>query len=113
MKKCKIYYATVIESEGTWAGKDEKNVEPVTTLNRPPLGKEPEFCCEELKAAMEQSWGIDMRDDHLEISPHGSNNPIRINFCPLCGAKIVFIPNLKLKVCKYKQTYDAHYFEEV
>ena len=109
MKTCKIYYATVIEAEETWAIKGEKCVEPVRVEGRQPLGKEPEFCCEDLKAAT-KSWNLSIGDEHISIA--GYFPKFNFDFCPFCGAKIVYISDLKLKTIKYTQFHDSYYFEE-
>ena len=108
MKQCKIYYATVIETEGRWAKKGEKCVEPVRVESRAPLGKAPEYCCEGLKSALE-SRHLYTGDEYLQIQEQFPY--LKINFCPLCGAKIVYIPNLKLKSLKCTRTYDSYYFD--
>ncbi len=108
-KKCVIYYATVVESEYTWNRKGSVSIEPVQVWGEEPLGKVPEFCCTELK---------DAREYHL-VTAGGAGFYYRealdkkVNFCPFCGAKIVFKEHLKLKVIETPITRNEYHYEEV
>ena len=111
MKKCKIYYATVVRSEGSWARVGEKVPEPVRVEGRSPLGKVPEFCCEAMRLACD-SPTLYIEGEHITIREFDSHAVSNINFCPFCGAKIVFIPNLRLQAVKYSRPTDSYYFSE-
>lgn len=111
MKECRIYYATVIETQGRWARMGEKHLEPVQVEGRPPLGKAPELCCEDLKAATE-SFTLHIGGEHIGLQGVSSHFIVKINFCPFCGAKIVYIPDLKLEAVKHTRPIDTYYFLE-
>jgi len=114
-KECKIYYMTVVEEQTErWSDVGSHSIEPVKVEGREPLGKQPEFCCPELKAEIDKyNIGFFYRLGKkvgLQF-PHSPGKNIR--FCPFCGAKIVFKEHLKLKVIETPITRHQYHYEVV
>ncbi len=115
-KKCIIYVATVVNAgDNRWASLNSKAMEPVKVEEREPIGKDPEFCCPDLNKEMndfrisfyfrqDEECGLRISDFHPGKS---------INFCPFCGAKIVFKEHLKLKVIETPITRHLYHYEVV
>ena len=115
-KKCTIYYATVVDApeESTWSIVGSVGIEPVRVIGEEPLGKDPEFCCKELAAAVNSGNITYYYRAGEETGLHISGAPGKIlNFCPFCGAKIVFKEHLKLKVIAVPVTIHEHHYEVV
>lgn len=115
-KECKIYYGTVVEETVSqrWTEIGSHSMEPIKVEGRDPIGKEPEFCCDSLKAEMKEyriSFYFRLGE---EVGLHFNPSPGRqINFCPFCGAKIVFEEHLKLKVIETPITRHSYHYEVV
>ena len=110
-----FYFYRVIETVGAqhWGQVNETGSEPIKFEGQPPLGKEPDYCCEGLKKATTWengnfSWiSSHTRGDGrvLAIQSQGNENQDRsINFCPFCGAKIVHQEHLKVRSVQQQET---------
>lgn len=119
--KCKIYYGIVVEANGDqrWAGIGSCSMEPIKVEGQKPIGKEPEFCCDNIKHGIEgflisfyyrlgEEVGLHFNRPEFSYSPRKL-----IYFCPFCGAKIVFIEHLKLKVIETPITRHEYHYEVV
>ena len=104
MKKCKIFYATVVESDHKWAIVGQKNVEPIEQQGYPQLGKPPDYCCEKLRDAIQAlSLGLDAKGIYFTPIPYHASS-LYIKYCPFCGAEILCVADLRLRVVKYNYT---------
>lgn len=112
-KKCTIYYATVVNSDAfDWSKPVKHHMEPVKVEGRDPLGKQPEFCCEDLRDAM-GNFTLSFSFFKSEMSLNFGNNPLArngVHFCPFCGAKILFKEHLKLKVIETPITRHTYHY---
>ena len=118
-RRCVIYYSTVVEDgENSWARNGSHNMEPVKVESEEPLGKQPEFCCKDLKEAVD-TFRVTFHDSYddktmkLYTSQGGYRQDVDLNFCPFCGAKITFKENLKLKVVETTVPRKTYAFQEV
>ena len=113
---CKIYYATVVDSAGfKWAQQGDHMMEPVRVEGREPLGKQPKFCCEELRDANNESRSCYFHSDEngMNLRLYSlSTYSINIHFCPFCGSLIIFKENLKLKVLETTHSVRTYHYEE-
>ena len=120
--KCKIYYGTVVNEDGdNWAKLGSHEVEPIKMEGREPIiGKSPEFCCTGFEKAWQSRWLLYFSSDsnrgQIEIKLR-SNGPglqqdLKVCFCPFCGAKIILLENLKLRVMQTTRTVKSYYMEE-
>ncbi len=117
MKKCVFYYATVVSVDGgTWGKVGEQCIEPLRVEEREPLGKEPNFCCEDLKHAKENhALYFSFTDDGKAClrwnCSYSYSQPVDFNFCPFCSAQIVFVEHLKVKVVEVPVTLHTYHYE--
>ncbi len=111
---CTIYYATVVDVPG-WPNGDSR-VEPLCVEGEEPLGREPDLCCEVMKAQYNQ--GVRVQGGHdgaipfLVPSVSHPDHAFRLEHCPFCGAKVEFRKHLDVKVVKTlveTPRYDHHY----
>lgn len=116
VKKCKIYYGVVVEEAiaQKWSSIGSYNMEPIKVETREPLGKEPEFCCEQFKAEFEANnihfyYRFGEEVGFMLIFARDKT----IRFCPFCGAEIVFEEHLKLKVVATILKYSSYHYEVV
>ena len=110
MKECTLYFATVVEASGEWSTRDKKEIEPVKVEGRAPLGKQPEYCCEDIKDGIERRL-VSIAGDGIRLIHWSGNSDKYIHFCPFCGAKIVLKPHLKLKEIKEPITWHQYHYE--
>ena len=113
-KKCTIYYAMVVISEFNWSRPNTHHIEPVGVEGREPLGKAPESCCDELMKSIEETRYLSLSANSLGVfnhSSHWGSNILGFNYCPFCGAKIVFKEHLKLKVIETPITRHQYHYE--
>ena len=116
-KKCIIYYGTVVDSGGfRWARQDSHFIEPIKVEGRDPMGKETEFCCDELRDEM-NNYNLFSYDFHckkqMSLQMASSNHLSRaIRFCPFCSARIIFREDMKLKVLETTHSVSEYHFEE-
>ena len=120
MKKCTIYYATVVVAGGHWTSVGSISLEPVRVEEREPLGKEPEFCCDEFAEALNKHMLLfSVKEPKVELTRNsggwisGSDNTQGIHFCPFCGAKIVCVSHLKLREISEPITRHVYHLEIV
>lgn len=113
--QCTFHYSIIMESHDEYPKVGSKLVEPVSVEDREPLGKEPDFCCENMKKALDD-YSLYVRGFQGTIALLFRDNPnlpsVGICYCPFCGANIVFSENLKLRVCKTTRTIDNRYYEK-
>ena len=125
---CTFYYATCVDGN-RWTPTGWMMAEPLRVWGADPVGEEPDWCCEQLKAAVAANAGIETVDHFEEAPPdlrlnlpdnrYGQqqyeSQPVR--FCPFCGAMIVFTKHLDVKAVetpvKSEPQMENHYEEAV
>lgn len=118
MKKCKIYYGTVVEGDSSWSPKGSKTVEPVRVSGYAPFGKEPDFCCKTLEHFWKEQYQIYFRENYKNKpvvqmqSVGGFPGTMNINYCPFCGAEIILIEHLKLRVIEEEEIRKTYHYQE-
>ena len=121
-KVCRFYYGTVINEEGdTWIPKYSHHIEPVWVWGEDPLGKNPEYCCEDMKYALENSLLTTRTDFPPALAfirrsgpgPSGYSDDHAIHFCPFCRAEMEFREHLKLKVIAVSRTILDYHYEAI
>lgn len=111
---CVFYYSTVVDAgAGKWFKVGEHILEIEGVWN----GKDPVFCCANLKEAYEVGcfhFIASMEGEVLALQVSlGNRRPTKFYFCFFCGAKITFEENLKLKVEETTVEQKTYCFEEV
>lgn len=113
-KPCVFYYATLVEADAkSWAKVGSFEMEPVAQKDREPIGKPPDFCCEEMVGVSKTSVitvGFSAAGPKLVI--RGESQARIISFCPFCGASI-FQQNTKLRAVNITQSVETYYLEKV
>ena len=113
MKDCIIYYGTIVETVGNWAVLGAQMEEPVSVEGQRPLGRPPDFCCEKFKVAYDDFDLSFSSRVGIVLSSHRSKPDSYISFCPYCGAKIVLLEDLKLRVIKTERLIVSHHVGKV
>jgi len=111
-KKCTIYYGKVVDSKSDWATIGSVGVEPIRVEAREPLGKDPEFCCAALAGEINTGHLNYYYRKGEEVGLHISFGET-VNYCPYCGARILFVEHLKLKVVETPATHYTNHYEVV
>ncbi|MFH1487208.1 MAG: hypothetical protein ABIH46_14140 [Chloroflexota bacterium] len=106
-KECVFYYAKVVEGNN-WSKTGNLIPEPLRVECKEPIGKKPDWCCDWMKLQFDRAWSplftITYQGDTSDGVPcvqlRGclGDQTSSVNFCPFCGANIVWKHNLDVKV---------------
>ena len=112
-----FYYAICIEGNN-WTATGNEILEPIHVEGQEPFGRDPEFCCDELREQLKwerRDWFAPRREWEPGMGLVWVDQQYkerRIRFCPFCGERVAFVHHLDLKVIETKRTIErtaSHY----